>query len=101
MKDGQIPNPNVVRVAPGTGYHCVEGNRRASRNGRVSDLPPEIPHATIRNFLIAVRLTCARAACSDEAEWGDTVLLAHECDVEDFCKPEQSEPSKPKESGKE
>ena len=22
-----------------------------SRNGRVSDLPPEIPHVTIRNFL--------------------------------------------------
>jgi hypothetical protein len=28
----------------GTGYHRVEGNRRASRNGPVSDLPPEIPN---------------------------------------------------------
>jgi hypothetical protein len=36
------PNPIVVRVALSTGYHCVEGNRRASRHGRVSDLPPEI-----------------------------------------------------------
>jgi hypothetical protein len=35
--------PNVVRVAPGTGYHRVEGNRRASRDGPVGDLPPEIP----------------------------------------------------------
>jgi hypothetical protein len=43
LNDGQIPNPNVVRVALGTGYHRVEGNRRASRNGRVSDLPPETP----------------------------------------------------------
>jgi hypothetical protein len=39
LNDGQIPNPNVVRVASGTGYHRVEGNRRASRNGAVSDLP--------------------------------------------------------------
>jgi hypothetical protein len=36
------------------GYHRVEGNQRASRNGRVSDRPPEIPNLTIRNFLIAV-----------------------------------------------
>jgi hypothetical protein len=33
LNDGQIPNPSVVRVAPGTRYHRVEGNRRASRNG--------------------------------------------------------------------
>jgi hypothetical protein len=36
-------NPDVVRVAPGTGFHRAEGHRRASRNGPVSDLPPEIP----------------------------------------------------------
>ena len=41
LNDGQTPNPNAVRVAPGTGYHRVEGNRRASRSGLVSDLPPE------------------------------------------------------------
>jgi hypothetical protein len=41
LNDGQTPNPDVVRVALGTGYHRVEGNRRASRDGRVSDLPPE------------------------------------------------------------
>jgi hypothetical protein len=35
-----------------TGYNHDEGNRRASRNGRVSDLPPEIPTVTIRNFCV-------------------------------------------------
>jgi hypothetical protein len=53
LNEEQIPNPNVVRVAPGTGYNRVEGNRRASRNGRVSDPPPEIPTVTIRNVFIA------------------------------------------------
>jgi hypothetical protein len=53
--DGQIPNSRVVRVHVSTGYNRVEGNRRASRNGLVSDLPPGIPHVTIRNFCIAVR----------------------------------------------
>jgi hypothetical protein len=41
LNDGQIPIPDVIRVALGTGYHRVEGSRRASRNGPVSDLPPE------------------------------------------------------------
>jgi hypothetical protein len=50
----KIPNPNVVRVVHGTGYRRVEGNRRASRNGPVSDLPPEIPNVTIRNFCISL-----------------------------------------------
>ena len=50
MNDGPIPNPNVVRVARGTGYHRVEGKRRASRNGRVSDPPPEIPEVSIRQL---------------------------------------------------
>jgi hypothetical protein len=45
LNDGQIPYPNVVCVALGTGYNRVDGNRRASRNGLVSDLPPEIPNA--------------------------------------------------------
>jgi hypothetical protein len=54
LNDGQIPNPNVVRVAPGSDYRRVEGNRRASRNGRVSDLPPETP-TTIRNLFIGGR----------------------------------------------
>jgi hypothetical protein len=55
LNDGQIPNSRGVRVALGTGYDRVEGNRRASRNGRVSDLSPEIPHVTIRDFFIAVQ----------------------------------------------
>jgi hypothetical protein len=50
LNDGQIPHLHGVRVALGTGYHRVEGNRRASRNGLVSDLPPEIPTVTIRNL---------------------------------------------------
>ena len=53
LNDGQIPKLSGVRVALSTGY-----NRRASRNGIVSDLPPEIPpeipHGTIRNFVIAL-----------------------------------------------
>jgi hypothetical protein len=35
-----------------TGYNPVEGDRRASRNGLVSDLPPEILNATIRKLII-------------------------------------------------
>jgi hypothetical protein len=34
------------------GHNRVAGNRRAWRNGRVSDLPPEIPTVTIRNCVI-------------------------------------------------
>jgi hypothetical protein len=48
LNDGQIPNTRVVRVALGTGYDRVQRNRRASRNVRVSDLPPEIPTVTVR-----------------------------------------------------
>jgi hypothetical protein len=48
------PNYRGVRVHVSTGYNRGEGNRRASRNRGVSDLPPEIPHVTIRNFCIAV-----------------------------------------------
>ena len=40
-----------MRVALGTGYDPVQGNRQTARNGRVSDLPPGIPNVTIRNFL--------------------------------------------------
>ena len=39
--ENEIPNFRGVRVALGAGYNRVEGNRRASRNGRVSDLPPK------------------------------------------------------------
>jgi hypothetical protein len=50
QNEGEIPNFRVVHVAPGKGYTIVEGNCRASRNGRVSDLPPEIPKVTIRTI---------------------------------------------------
>ena len=39
LNDGQIPNSRVGHVALGMGYNRIEGNRRASRNGLVSDLP--------------------------------------------------------------
>jgi hypothetical protein len=51
LNEGRIPNFRAVRVALGTVYNRVEGNRRASRNGRV---PPETPTVTIRSFCIAV-----------------------------------------------
>jgi hypothetical protein len=38
LNDGQTQNPNVVRVA--SGFNRVERNRRASRNGPVSDRSP-------------------------------------------------------------
>jgi hypothetical protein len=45
LNDGQSPSFRVVRVALGTGYNRVEGNRWAPRNGRVSDLSHPKPHA--------------------------------------------------------
>jgi glyoxylase-like metal-dependent hydrolase (beta-lactamase superfamily II) len=53
LNDGKILNTRGVRVDPGMGYHRVEGNRRASRNGAASDLPPEIPNPYESNFFIA------------------------------------------------
>jgi hypothetical protein len=43
LNDGQIPNTRVVRVHVCIGYNTVERNQRASRNGLVSDLPPDLP----------------------------------------------------------
>jgi hypothetical protein len=71
LNDGQIPNPNVVRVAPGTDYHRVEGSRRASRNGHVSDPPPEIAIVTIRNCVIIVVYLLARGGASGATDVGD------------------------------
>jgi hypothetical protein len=47
------PKPQRRTRSPRYGVHRVEGNRWASRNGPVSNLPPEIPSVTIRNFFIA------------------------------------------------
>ena len=38
----KIPNRRGVRAHVRTGYNRVEENRRASQNGRVSDLSPKI-----------------------------------------------------------
>jgi hypothetical protein len=72
----------VVRVAPGTEYRRVEGNRRASRNGLVSDLPPEIPNVTMRNFCIAVR----RGVCTRK-ENGATACLEAVCTLPTIASP--------------
>jgi hypothetical protein len=40
------------------GLQSVEGNRRASRNGRVSDLPPQLPHVTAFSSLYPCMHTC-------------------------------------------
>jgi hypothetical protein len=50
----RLTDPKLSRRATcmlRTGYNRVEGNRRASRNGLVSDLPPGIPTVTIRRLL--------------------------------------------------
>ena len=57
LDEGQIPTFRGVRVHVSTGCNRGEGNRRASRNGRVSDLPP--PNNSIRNFVIAEHHTPA------------------------------------------
>jgi hypothetical protein len=44
LNDGHILNCRVVRVHVSTGYSRVEGSRRASRNGRVSDSPTRNPY---------------------------------------------------------
>jgi ABC-type protease/lipase transport system fused ATPase/permease subunit len=54
MNDGRIPNFRGVRVHVSTDYSRVEGTRRASRNGLVNDLSPEIPIVSIRNFCTQV-----------------------------------------------
>ena len=53
--EAQIPNVRGVRVHVSTGYHRVEGTRRVSVNGRVSDIsiPPEIASVT-SHFLFSV-----------------------------------------------
>ena len=43
-----------VRVHASTGYNRVEGNRRASRNDRVSDLPIEIPHVNDSQLFVSL-----------------------------------------------
>jgi hypothetical protein len=57
LNDGRIPNVRVVRAHASTGYNPVEANRRASRNGLVS----EIPIVTIRNFSHGAGSTRRRA----------------------------------------
>jgi hypothetical protein len=49
LNDLQITDVRVVRVALGVGHNPGEGNRRASRIGGVSDLPPTIADSPLRN----------------------------------------------------
>jgi hypothetical protein len=62
LNDGQTPNFRGVRVHVSTGHSRGERNERVLRNGRVSDLPSEIPTVTIRNFCIAVPRALAVAS---------------------------------------
>jgi hypothetical protein len=64
LDNGQSPNSPGVRVHASTGYNRVEGIRRASRNGLVSALPPEIPHVTIRNLSSLYRVSRALTGVS-------------------------------------
>jgi hypothetical protein len=48
LNDQRIPNFRGVRVHASTGYDRVQGNRRASRNGRVSELP--VPNSLTLRF---------------------------------------------------
>ena len=54
LNDGQSPNPNVVRVAPGAIVYevpsCRGGSAGVAKRPRERHLPPEIPTVTIRNF---------------------------------------------------
>jgi hypothetical protein len=54
LSDGQSPGFRGVREALGPGYTRGEGNRRASRNGRVSDLPRPKPHVATRDVVVGV-----------------------------------------------
>jgi hypothetical protein len=62
MADGQIPNFRVVGVHVSTGYNRVEGTRRGSRNGLVSDLsrpqPLTLRFATFPSLLARVDACC-------------------------------------------
>jgi hypothetical protein len=76
LNDGQIPYFRVVRVALGMGYNRVEGTRRTSRNGLVSDLPPEIPNVAIRNLFPSLCTRVGRhlvwwksCVCNPTATW--------------------------------
>jgi hypothetical protein len=90
LKDGQIPNFRGVRVALVTGYHRVEVNRRASRNGRVSDLPPETCSLTCRfvTFSIAVAVhrgaACVRGA-AEHVHGEENVVLKYHANAKQCC----------------
>jgi hypothetical protein len=51
------------RVHVSTRYNRVEGNRRASRNGLVSDLPPENPHLDSQLFVSLYATSSAAGHC--------------------------------------
>ena len=59
-----IPTFRVVRVHVSTGYNSEEGIRRALRNGRVSDVTPEIP-IRFATFASLQRSRLAHLASSD------------------------------------
>ena len=56
LNDGQIPNSRGVRVHVSTGLHSFRGDSAgvAKRSHLVSDLPPDTPDVTIRNFFASL-----------------------------------------------
>jgi hypothetical protein len=78
LNEGQRKHCCDVREALGTGYNRVEGNRRASRNGRASDLPPEIPPLRFATFssLYGVLAGCGVTAMGGCATGGRMDTLA-------------------------
>jgi hypothetical protein len=84
LNDRQIPNFRGVRVALGTGYNRVEGNRRASRNGRVSSSPTRNPYRYGSQLLLRCEgaggggeeHTCSAAGGPASAAWlGSCIIL--------------------------
>jgi hypothetical protein len=75
---GQIPNFRDARVHVCTGYNIVEGNRRASRNGRVSPNSLTSRFAKrhdSRPFLIAVRGWCVQVITE---HYNEQLRMVHE-----------------------
>jgi hypothetical protein len=76
LNDGQIANPNASRVALGTGYHRVKGNRRASRNGPVSDLHPKPLKSRFATFASLYATEGGRVAPPPATLWAVAALSA-------------------------
>jgi hypothetical protein len=73
LKDGQIPNSRGVRVALGTEYHRVEGNRRASRerSPKITRNPQRYDSQLFLRCVTVVSSRVARARAVQHTQRGD------------------------------